>query len=80
MPFNVKAKGYQLSRFRTSPVAQLELGARMLRDEFDRFGRWDYALAAYNAGSGAVTRFGGIPPYSETIGYVRNIMYMANNS
>ncbi len=79
MPFNVKAMGYRLSRFKTSPVAQLECGARMLRSEFNRFGRWDYALAAYNAGGGAVIRYGGIPPYSETVQYVRNIMYMANH-
>ncbi|WP_286678298.1 lytic transglycosylase domain-containing protein [Candidatus Aquicultor secundus] len=80
MPFNVKAMGYRLSRFKTSPVAQLECGVKMLRAEFDRFGRWDYALAAYNAGGGAVSRYGGIPPYRETIHYVRNIMYMANYS
>ncbi|MHB8841708.1 MAG: lytic transglycosylase domain-containing protein [Candidatus Aquicultor sp.] len=78
MPFNVKAMGYKLSRYRTSPVAQLECGAKILRAEFNRFGRWDHALAAYNAGGGAVSRYGGIPPYSETIHYVRNIMYMAN--
>jgi soluble lytic murein transglycosylase-like protein len=45
--------------------------ARMMR-MFD--GDISRALAAYNAGPGAVIKFGGIPPYSETQGYVRSIM------
>ncbi len=45
--------------------------ARMMRMFDGDIGR---ALAAYNAGPGAVIKFGGIPPYSETQGYVRSIM------
>jgi soluble lytic murein transglycosylase-like protein len=53
----------------------LEGGARMLRGLIDRYGgRLDLALAAYNAGSGAVDKYGGIPPYAETRNYVHAIL------
>jgi soluble lytic murein transglycosylase-like protein len=55
------------------PQQNLEGGARYLRAQYDRFGRWDLALAAYNAGPEAVEQYGGIPPYAETQGYVRAI-------
>lgn len=57
------------------PAQNVEGGARMLRQLLDRYhGRVDFALAAYNAGAGAVDRYGGIPPYAETQHYVRNIL------
>lgn len=52
------------------PEANLDGGARYLRRQFDRFGSWPLALAAYNAGPEAVQQYGGIPPYAETQGYV----------
>lgn len=55
------------------PEENLEGGARYLRAQFERFGRWDLALAAYNAGPEAVERHGGVPPYAETVGYVKAI-------
>lgn len=57
------------------PAQNVEGGARLLRQLLDRYhGRVDYALAAYNAGAGAVDRYGGIPPYAETQQYVRSIL------
>lgn len=49
-------------------------GTRYLRILLDTFhGDLDLALAAYNAGPGAVERWGGVPPYRETINYVSNV-------
>lgn len=56
------------------PRENLDGGARYLRMQYDRFGTWRLALAAYNAGPEAVVRHGGIPPFRETQGYVRAIL------
>ncbi len=56
------------------PRQNLEGGARYLRMMYDKFGDWRLALAAYNAGPGAVERHGGVPPYAETQHYVRVIL------
>jgi len=49
-------------------------GARYLRTLLDTFnGDLDLTLAAYNAGPGAVQKFGGVPPYRETKDYVRRV-------
>jgi len=52
----------------------LDGGARYLRQQYERFETWELALAAYNAGPGAVSRYGGIPPYPETEEYVVKIL------
>jgi soluble lytic murein transglycosylase-like protein len=56
------------------PEANLEGGARYLRMMFDTFGTWELALAAYNAGPGAVEDYKGIPPFAETESYVKAIL------
>lgn len=53
----------------------IEGAARYLKQNFDKFGSWDLALAAYNAGEGNVTKYGGIPPFAETQNYVKDILY-----
>lgn len=58
----------------TVPEQNLDGGARYLRMMYDRFGSWRLALAAYNAGPGAVEQHGGIPPYTETKTYVAAIL------
>lgn len=55
------------------PRLQLEGGARYLLTQLARFGSMPLALAAYNAGPGAVIRYNGIPPYKETQNYVVRI-------
>lgn len=56
------------------PAQNLDGGARYLRQMFDKFGTWKLALAAYNAGPGAVEDHGGVPPYAETENYVSKIL------
>lgn len=58
------------------PIQNLTAGLRHLRGLLDRYGRGkeSLALAAYNAGEGAVSRYKGIPPYRETQNYVQRIL------
>lgn len=56
------------------PAQAVDGAARLLRDLTARFDRVDLALAAYNAGPGAVLRHDGVPPYAETQNYVRRVM------
>lgn len=56
------------------PKQNLEGGARYLKMMYREFGSWRLALAAYNAGPGAVKKYNGVPPYRETKNYVRKIL------
>jgi soluble lytic murein transglycosylase-like protein len=56
------------------PVQNVDGGARLLRDLLVKYDlRLWHALAAYNAGEGAVQKYNGIPPYRETVNYVKRI-------
>jgi hypothetical protein len=56
------------------PDQNLRGGTTYLRQMIDHFGRLDMAVAAYNAGPGAVERYRGIPPYADTVDYVRQVL------
>ncbi len=62
------------------PEANLDGTVRYLRGMIDRYARlppqdrYERAIAAYNAGPGAVDRYGAIPPYAETQAYVRRVI------
>jgi soluble lytic murein transglycosylase-like protein len=61
------------------PASNIDAGTKYLKRLLDEF-ELPLALAAYNAGEGAVRRFGGIPPYAETQGYVRKILSLLGAS
>ena len=71
MPATAKELGVA-NRF--DPYTNITGAARYLKQMFDRFGQIHLALAAYNAGPGAVSRVKGIPMNGETPAYVRSIL------
>ncbi len=66
------AKQYKV-RNAYDPASNIDAGVRKLKSLIDTWGT-ELALAAYNAGEGAVAKFGGIPPYRETQNYVSRIL------
>ena len=60
------------------PYQNLAGGARYLKQQYERFGEWPLALAAYNSGPGRVSRLGRIPNIYETQNYVRKVLVRAD--
>ena len=60
------------------PTEAVNGAARLIKSLLNEFGRVDLALAAYNAGPGAVHRYKGIPPYRETQHYVPAVLAIQN--
>jgi soluble lytic murein transglycosylase-like protein len=64
-----------VERALVDPAINISAGSRHLRSLIDLYpGRLDLALAAYNAGQGAVQKYDGVPPYAETQQYVRDVI------
>lgn len=70
MPATARAYGVSDA---LKPADNLRASARHLRDLLDHFGEIDLVLSAYNAGAGAVKKYGGIPPFAETRAYVPKV-------
>ena len=74
------ARAYKV-RHPFEPKANIEAGIKHLKSLIDRFdGGVELALAAYNAGEGAVMKFNGVPPYRETRNYVARILSLTHGS
>lgn len=58
----------------TDPASAIDGAARLLSGHLAKYGSVAVALAAYNAGSGTVDQYGGVPPYSETQAYVAKVL------
>jgi hypothetical protein len=78
MPDTAQNPGYGVTPItpdeRFDPETNLDFGMQYLRAMKDKYGSWDLALAAYNAGPGAVNKAGGVPEFEETQGYLRKIL------
>ena len=60
------------------PLENMTGGARYLAAQYRRFGAWDLALAAYNAGPSRVAKAGGIPDFTETRAFIARVLGAAS--
>ena len=75
MPATARDLGVTSAKLLFDPQENLEAGVKYLKFLLERFnGDLPTAIAAYNAGPGAVTKYDGIPPYPETQNYVRKVL------
>jgi hypothetical protein len=73
MPATAKGLGVNA----LDPNSAIDGAARYLSSLTKQFGSTELGLAAYNAGPGTVSKYGGIPPYAETQNYVRKVLSQA---
>jgi soluble lytic murein transglycosylase-like protein len=79
MPGTGRLLGVQPAHL-NDPTTNVDAGARLLRRLYYKYdGNFDLVLAAYNAGEGAVQKYGNrVPPYRETQDYVKKVMQRYN--
>ncbi|MCL4163329.1 UNVERIFIED_CONTAM: hypothetical protein GTU68_060912, partial [Idotea baltica] len=72
MPSNLKIYGV---RNPYSPTENINAGSKLLSKLVKKYNNINLALAAYNAGEGAVKKYNGVPPYKETKNYIKLVLY-----
>ncbi len=76
MPMTGRTLGVADEAWLHHPSTNLRASARYLSQMWWQFKNWELALAAYNAGPGAVQKYRGIPPYAETRAYVADVIWV----
>lgn len=78
MPSTAKGMGFTAG---VDPLRDIRMAAQYMKSKLKMYnGDYRLALASYNAGSGNVAKYGGVPPFKETQNYVNNIMSMAGKN
>nr|DAQ08449.1 MAG TPA: hypothetical protein [Caudoviricetes sp.] len=78
MPSTAKGMGFTAG---VNPLRDIRMAAQYMKSKLKMYnGDYRLALASYNAGSGNVAKYGGVPPFKETQNYVNRIMSMAGKN